>query len=368
MAVHYPDVNDEVYRLHYLKQDRIQSRRVVRVMMWALPLLAFLDFYLLVMSDAFWAISAVRVLIFAYSWWLLKKLSTIHDLATLTRQVSLWSAAVLLMQLSNDVMLPTSYFGHYLFAAWMCMIYFIALPIPVAALRPAMVLFLVLSFFSLALKVKDNLPYILSVAVMLLTSAYTGNVIGAYLHRYRKKILSAEMEIERQAITDPVTGVVNRREFIRVSSNEIQRHGRMGKNLSVLILDLDHLKQISENYGRHASDIVLIEVTKRVKRATRDYDCLARFGTEEFCVLLPDASAEVAARIAARARETVIALPIPFSGKELRVTASVGVATMLEGDSAETILKRAEEALNKGKPAFKQQMSTTQMNQENAFI
>jgi diguanylate cyclase (GGDEF)-like protein len=368
VAVHYPDVNDEVYRLHFLKQDRLQSRRVVRVVMWALPLLAFLDFYLLVMSDAFWTISAVRVLIFAYSWWLLKKLSTIHDLATLTRQVSLWSAAVLLMQLINDVMLPTSYFGHYLFAAWMCMIYFIAIPIPVGALRPAMLLFLVLSFFSLALKVKDNLPYILSVAVMLLTSAYTGNVIGAYLHRYRKKILSAEMEIERQAITDPVTGVVNRREFIRVGSNEIQRHGRLGKNLSVLILDLDHLKQISENYGRHASDIVLIEVTKRIKRATRDYDCLARFGTEEFCVLLPDASAEVAVRIAARARETVIALPIPFSGKELRVTASVGVATMLEGDSAETILKRAEEALNKSKPVFKQQMSSSQMNQENAFI
>lgn len=349
MQTRYPDVNDEVYRLHFLKQDRAQCRKVIRVVMWAFLPLAYVDFAFLFVSKEFFALLFLRSLIFLYSWWILKKVLQIADPLELDRQMLRWIAAVLLLQFAGNVCLPKDYFGHYLVDAWICMIYFIAIPLPLRVLRPPMLGFIMASLGLLTYKVIPVFAYAVSVSVILPAGAYTGHTIAAYLQRYRKKILSADMELERQESTDPVTGVANRREFMRVSENELQRHSRLGKSLSVLVVDLDRFKQIREIHGPHAGDIVLVEVTKRVKRATRSYDCLARYGTEEFCVLLPEASAEDADRIAARTRATIIAMPVAVSGKELKVNVNIGVATMLEGDTADSMLRRADDAMNKSK-------------------
>lgn len=349
MQTHYPDVNEDVYRLHYLKQDRAQCRKVIRVVLWATVPLAYVDLAFLSAGKLFFSLLLLRTLLFFYSWWLLKKTASIADPQQLDRQMLYWSASVLLMQFVSNASLPREYFGHYLVDAWICMIYFIAIPVSLRILRPSMTGFLIASLGLLTYKLSPVFAYTVSVTAILLASAYTGHSIASYLHRYRRKILSAEMELERQEITDPVTGIANRREFMRVSESELQRHTRQGKSLSMLVLDLDHFKQIRETYGPYAGDVVLVEVTKRVKRATRSYDCLARYGTEEFCVLLPEASAEVADRVASRTLATIVAMPVAVSGQELKVSASVGVATMLDGDTADSMLKRADEALSKGR-------------------
>jgi len=94
---------------------------------------------------------------------------------------------------------------------------------------------------------------------------------------------------------------------------------------------------------------VLLEVTRRVKRATRDYDCVARYGNEEFCVLLPESDANQAQQIAERAQATVLAMPVAYSGKELKLNAMFGVATMQVGDTAVSLLQRADACLAKGR-------------------
>ena len=349
MQTRYPDVNEDVYRLHYLKQDRAQCRKIIRVVMWVALPLAYVDLAFLSISNAFFTLLFLRSTLFLYSWWLLKKTSSIVDPQELDRQMLRWSASVLLIQFVSNASLPKDYLGHYLVDAWICMIYFITIPIPLRVLRPAMTVFLLASLGLLAYKIMPAFAYAVSVTAILLASTYTGHATSSYLHRYRRKILSAEMELDRQESTDPLTGVANRREFMRVSESELERHSRLGKPISMLVLDLDHFKQIREAHGSRASDIVLVEVTKRVKRATRSYDCLARYGTEEFCLLLPEASAEIADIVANRTLATIGAMPVAVAGKELKVSAKVGVSTMVEGDTPDSMLVRADEALSRAK-------------------
>ncbi len=349
MQIRYPDVTEEVYRLHYLKQDRAQCRKVMRVVMWASLPLAYVDFAFLSFGWGFFSLLFLRTLIFAYSWRSLKKTVSIVDPQALNRQVFRWSSAVLLMQFVSNVSLPRDYFGHYLVDTWICVIFFIVIPLPLRVLRPAIFGFTIASLGLLLYKTHPVFAYAVSVMVILPAGAYTGHAISSYIHRYRRKILSAEIELERKESTDPVTGIANRREFMRVSESELLRHARLGKSLSLLIVDLDQFKKIRENYGPVARDIVLVEITKRVKRATRSYDCIARYGTEEFCVLLPEATAEDAARIAARTRATIVAMPVAVSGRELKVNANIGIATMLDGDTTETMLRRADEVLVESK-------------------
>lgn len=345
----YPDVNDDFYRMHYLKQDRAQSRKVIRVLMCASLPLAYVDFSFLGASKEFLGLLLLRSLLFLYSWWLLRKSGSVNAPKELEHRMVVWSAAVLLMQFLSNASLPRDYFGHYLVDAWICMIYFISIPAGLRALRPAMLGYLIASFSLFAYKSIPSFSYVVSAVAILLASAYTGHMIASYLHRYRKKILSADVELDRQESTDPATGVANRREFMRVSENELQRHVRFGKSLSMLILDLDHFKQIQETYGPHAGDVVLVEVTKRMKRATRSYDCMARYGTEEFSLLLPEANADDVAKVAQRILATVAAMPVAMAGKEIRISATVGVSTMQAGDTQDSMLDRASAALRKAK-------------------
>jgi diguanylate cyclase (GGDEF)-like protein len=345
----YPDVNDDFYRIHYLKQDRAQSRKVIRIFMFASMPLAYVDFSFLGVSREFFGLLLLRSGLLAYSWWLLRKNSSVNAPQELEHRMVGWSAAVLLMQFLSNASLPRDYFGHYLVDAWICMIYFISIPVGLRALRPAMLGYLIASFCLLVYKSIPTSAYVVSIVTILLASAYTGHMTSSYLHRYRKKILSADVELDRQESTDPATGVANRKEFMRVSENELQRHARFGKSLSMLILDLDHFKQIQETYGPHAGDVVLVEVTKRMKRATRSYDCMARYGTEEFSLLLPEANADDAAKVAQRILATVAAMPVAMAGKEIKISAAVGVSTMQAGDTQDSMLDRASTALRKAK-------------------
>ncbi|MFZ6845393.1 GGDEF domain-containing protein [Undibacterium sp. RuTC16W] len=347
----YPDVSDEIYRNHYLKQDRGQSSTIVRVLLWASLPMVYIDYLFHGVTATFFVLLLLRMAIVVLSMLMLKRLASTPNPETLQRDMLLWIVPVLFTQFASNASMPSEYFGHYLIDTWLAMIYFIAIPLPLRALRAPMIVFVTASLCLLAYQHAALSAYTISVTSMLLAGAYSGHAISAYLHRYRRKILSAEQEMEHQSTIDPVTGVFNRREFMRISDSELQRHVRLGKSLSILVLDLDQLKQISDIHGHHAGDIVLVEVTRRMKRATRSYDCLARYGNEEFCILLPEAGAEDADRIAARTRATVLAMPVAYSGKELHVTVSLGVATMQEGDTASSMLQRADASLAKARVA-----------------
>ena len=188
-------------------------------------------------------------------------------------------------QWASKLIAPLIISAHFLFDAWLCLMISLVLP-----LRSFVAAVIVCLFFAcLALVFAKQFPRLLplTVVVALIVSAYSGQTIARHLHHYRSKLLSAELELQRRETTDPLTGIANRREFhasLRMNCSVI----RVCKTLSLLVIDLNHLQQINLSYGANVGDIVLTEVSKRIKHCDAAAMIVrARYGTEEFCVLLP---------------------------------------------------------------------------------
>ncbi|MGI6286014.1 diguanylate cyclase [Neomoorella humiferrea] len=160
--------------------------------------------------------------------------------------------------------------------------------------------------------------------------------------RYKKM----EEELYRLSITDPLTGVYNRRYFIQTLEQEIERVRRSGQPLSVIMADLDHFKNINDRFGHAVGDQVLKAMAASFKERLRKTDCLARWGGEEFVILLPDTTAEGGALLAEDLRRRLSQMEIPGVG---HVTASFGVTGYLPGDTVDTIIQRVDDMMYQAK-------------------
>jgi len=152
----------------------------------------------------------------------------------------------------------------------------------------------------------------------------------------------ANEDLSRISITDPLTGIYNRRHFVKMADAERARVKRYKTKLSMLIFDIDHFKSINDNYGHPTGDSVLIEITQLVSSAIRQGDVLARWGGEEFVVLMPQCGMPEAQQLAEKLRALIAAHP--FS--EVRtVTASLGAAEIKPDELLDDWLKRVDLAL-----------------------
>lgn len=347
MTTSYPFVTDAELRAQYQKTDQIQSQRVLKILMWlSLPLL-YMDFSILGLGQNFFVVAIVRLLAFGYAWWILRSIERTMPLVVQEKHLFYWVSLVMISQLLSNFLSPLTYLGHFVIDAWICVIASLVLPLRIRSLRHLAFAYLFLATAFCLTKIFPSFVHQIIVLVVLLLSTYTGQVVAGYLHQLRLKLLSAEFELQRKEITDPLTGIANRREFMRIIANEMQRHQRLEKALSVLIFDLDNLKQANSQFGTGTADIILVEVVKRMQRATRNYDVLARYGAEEFVVLLPEANAEIAKKIASRMLLTISGMPVAVAGKEVNITARVGFAAMQRNDSVEILLKGAEADLRR---------------------
>jgi diguanylate cyclase (GGDEF)-like protein len=154
--------------------------------------------------------------------------------------------------------------------------------------------------------------------------------------------------VQRQATTDDLTGLVNRRRFIEALESEIVRANTFTSPLSVVLGDLDHFKRVNDRYGHHAGDEVLRRFADLVREHLRDVDVPGRLGGEEFAILLPGTGADGAVAVADRVRRSLRAIrPTPDERDE--VTASFGVAQLRPGESGDELLRRADVALYRAK-------------------
>ncbi|MCW2996581.1 MAG: diguanylate cyclase [Solirubrobacterales bacterium] len=136
--------------------------------------------------------------------------------------------------------------------------------------------------------------------------------------------------VERQAVTDELTGLSNRRRFQEVLAGEVERSRRFGQPVGLVMLDIDNFKQVNDTHGHPAGDLVLKEVARILRESSREIDEPARYGGEELAVVLPGTDLEGAFQLAERVRTGIEALRLPIrtaDDEPLRVTASFGVAT-----------------------------------------
>jgi diguanylate cyclase (GGDEF)-like protein len=188
---------------------------------------------------------------------------------------------------------------------------------------------------------------------------YIATALGIAFGFFWMTTATLSSALEEIASTDPLTRIYNRRVFREWCEKELIRSEQTGITFSLLMVDLDHFKQINDRFGHRAGDDALCAVVEQMQRSIRGIDVLGRWGGEEFVVLLPGASASSALQIAQRLRGNVETLMIPPSisafsrGEEaIPVTASLGVASYRGvGDQIEDMLERADAALYEAKDA-----------------
>jgi diguanylate cyclase (GGDEF)-like protein len=161
----------------------------------------------------------------------------------------------------------------------------------------------------------------------------------------------AMSELESLTRTDPLTGLANRRHFDAVLAAELKRFERYDTPLALIILDLDHFKQVNDTHGHAAGDAVLQQVARRLRSLTRETDVVARYGGEEMCVVLPCTPLGGAAQLAERLRTAVADAPVLDGEVAIPVTASFGVACAQRPAilSAAALVTAADSALYRAK-------------------
>ena len=181
-----------------------------------------------------------------------------------------------------------------------------------------------------------------------------------------ENVISNEM-LKYIGLTDSLTGVYNRRYIDRRLIEEIARARRQGYRISCMYIDIDHFKNVNDSIGHQAGDEVLRDVAGRIKAELRLSDALARFGGEEFVVLLIDADLENASMVAQRIRASVANTPFALSGgQSISVSVSIGVATLedferdhaIEG-VAQQLVAQADAALYRAKEGGRNQVVTS---------
>ncbi|WNC09875.1 diguanylate cyclase [Pseudomonas coleopterorum] len=190
--------------------------------------------------------------------------------------------------------------------------------------------------------------------------------IAARLQGLGERVTSMEREaldyrdkLEQQrhkALLDPLTGLPNRAAWNERLALEHGRLQQTGMGLLLAILDLDHFKSINDTYGHQAGDKVLKIIANVLRKGLRGDDFIARFGGEEFALLMPGSDLSGGSRLLERLRAAVEQCPFHFKGERVTVTMSAGVAVFKSGENASQVLKRADQALYRAKEAGRNQI------------
>ena len=167
--------------------------------------------------------------------------------------------------------------------------------------------------------------------------------------RYQNSLREVSEALREASMHDPMTGLTNRRFLMERLNEESERAKRRQTTFAVAMIDVDFFKAVNDQHGHEAGDRVLCEIARAIRGALRKYDVCGRWGGEEFLVILPEASIELARQVGERIRDDV--REVPFDFLDPGVTVSMGLATHTIGEPYATTIKRADDALYIAKSA-----------------
>jgi len=197
--------------------------------------------------------------------------------------------------------------------------------------------------FALHPSVLNGLHYFNLITVLVLLIFMAG--------MYYRLVVQSEQQLREMATTDPLTRLRNRRSVLDTSMSEAAKQRRDGRPMSFILCDVDHFKNVNDHHGHEAGDDVLKAVAKVLRSGVREVDHAARWGGEEFLLLLPETALPGAVLVANRLRECIAELQVPSKDGLLNVTMTFGVCTLHVNEPIDQAIARADKALYQGKHA-----------------
>lgn len=207
---------------------------------------------------------------------------------------------------------------------------------------------------TLQAKHKNGLEFPVEISLSAISLRGEWNAVG--IVRDATERVRAEAQLKQLATTDTLTGICNRRRFDEVLESEIDRVRRLSSPLTLILFDIDHFKRINDTFGHQAGDRVLIQLAVTVSEAIRTIDLFARWGGEEFIVLLPGSDLHAGRLLAEKLRSTLENTSFADVGQ---VTCSFGVAEFTSADNADTLMKKVDRCLYHAKSAGRNRVETT---------
>jgi diguanylate cyclase (GGDEF)-like protein len=175
-----------------------------------------------------------------------------------------------------------------------------------------------------------------------------GQLVGASIGN-----ISMFERIQHQAKTDGLTGLVNHKAFYEILEKELWRSKRYGEQISLIMVDVDNLKHVNDTFGHRAGDRVIMEVSRRIRESIRQIDTAARYGGDEFAVILPNTSLTDASVVAERMVGIVSATPVVWRKDEITISISVGLGQYGSDDTPDDIASKSDKALYSAKQSGK---------------
>ncbi len=176
---------------------------------------------------------------------------------------------------------------------------------------------------------------------------------GRRVIELQEQLVKARETLRFEAMHDSLTGLLNRGAVLEQLNNELVRASRRGATVAVLMGDLDHFKNINDDHGHVAGDLVLREAARRLKAGVRAYDSVGRLGGEEFIAVLPECDAKTGLSVATRLCRSLVETPTQYGGATITHSISIGVAATDQFGSArgDELIRAADAALYRAKHA-----------------
>jgi diguanylate cyclase (GGDEF)-like protein len=169
------------------------------------------------------------------------------------------------------------------------------------------------------------------------------------LEEKNKELMEAYNKIEHLALTDTLTGIPNRRNISNLMAKEVSRCTRNGGNFSMIMCDIDFFKNVNDTYGHDTGDFVLKTVAELIKDELRNQDVVARWGGEEFLIMLPETGLDASCGVAEKLRKKIENHKMDFGNHSFNVTMTFGVSVYEKELGIEKSIKKADDALYEGK-------------------
>lgn len=172
---------------------------------------------------------------------------------------------------------------------------------------------------------------------------------------------------QRQARTDGLTGLVNHRSFYEILEKELRRAQRYGGKISVLMVDIDNLKPINDSFGHRVGDMAIKQISRKITECIRQIDTAARYGGDEFAIILPNTTITEAVVVGRRMVRLVGGSPLVWDKDRIALSISVGVGQYDANSTAEDITSRSDDALYLAKQAGKNTVRITEKNRSSTM-